>query len=285
MQKSLQYPTPPAGDGLVDEIDWERGAVDRGVARYRASLVKEDAEGHQSLKSLADVEPGMAILDDVIRRSSEVIREKQRLAVGNLVSNAAKLAWAIPVLSLEAEVQTYITTRCLLSGPGGADRDFTGLVMRVAAQCQQQVEFELWRNAEKDAVKEAKAAGVWRPDYWTMLRTWSPQVDERAWKKWRDRSKHFEKAGWDKATRAHYGTMLVNEVVANAGGWFEIGMVRRGVETKRVVRISPIAEQWIQERHAFNEITRPWLVPMLVPPIPWEWREETQDNEEAVTCS
>lgn len=274
------------------EVDWERGAVQRGVERYRDALVSPRKDGTYAPTALAELEPGQRIVEDVLRSCTAAVQARQdeaRVKFSDvLMGKAGRVSlWWTPVLELDPATAVYITARTILTVPsGGAARDYNGLVMRIATHLQAQREFEQWQENEKAAVKEAREAGVWRPNWWRLMQERSPKIDERAWKKWRDKSQHHERMGWSQEMKAQIGSLMLNELVIHGGGWFEVQVVRKmdrgGYKEKRVVNLSAPALAWVQGRHENNELTRPWLVPMLVEPLDWKWTETTNDCPRAV---
>jgi hypothetical protein len=99
-------------------------------------------------------------------------------------------------------------------------------------------------------------------------------VNERAFLKFRKHSGRWEKLGWTRTMRIHIGVRLLALLIESSGGWFEqvyesrrTKLGKRGMEAR--IKLSPVALAWIEARHDFHELQRPWLLPMLAPPLDW----------------
>jgi hypothetical protein len=292
MTNPLQHLDPALlPDDIKAEVRWERESVERGVKRYRDSLMDERESGEVVPVAIAETQPGMAIIKDCMRPLTAAIRGAQADAIEGLgaqVPQGRPQLWWYPILCLSAEKMAFITLKCVLN-PGNNSGNFRqsrsrrALAMEMGKHIQTEREFERWRERENTMAKEQQ-----RPNYWYMLRSFAPQVDERAFRKFAKHSGQYESLEWSRTLRIHIGTRLLALLIENGGGWFEEEYVfkktaagRRPSQEARV-NLTLKAQEWIEARHEFNELQRPWLLPMLVQPLDWAEKEVTHEKARVV---
>jgi DNA-directed RNA polymerase len=274
-------------DDIKAEVLWEQESVDRGVKRYRDSLLDERENGEVVPVGIDETQPGMMILKECLKPLIAAVREAQADAVEGLGgSNGRPQIWWYPILCLSAEKMAFITIKSVLAAPLVTGRIHArtrlSLSIEIGRHIQVEREFEKWKERENKMAKQER-----RPNYWYMLRNFAPQVDERAFKKFAAQSGQYERLDWSRALRIHIGTRLLALAVEHGGGWFEERYVLKKARGQRAgkearIGLTPTAYEWLEARHEFNELQRPWLLPMLVQPLDWAETEVTHAQERVV---
>jgi hypothetical protein len=297
---SLTYGTSPTEllDDLAPiqrEIEWEHGAVERGVRRYREQMMRERKDGSMVLRDLAELEPGQEIMRDVVRKVHEKIAETALIA-RNALANKGRgrdELWWWPMLSLDPDKIALIGARALLcSGHWGSTvatyRALRSAALEIGRHAQVEREFEMWSAAQAKQNREAKKRGEWVPDYWKWMRELAPELTERAFRKWAKKSGRYDRVDWPREMRLHFGLKVAHLIAETCPEWFTIempGRVQQGrYRTEKIVSLTARAREWVAARHQYNEMRRPWFVPMLVEPLDWKrvQHEEKKNGQAAV---
>lgn len=281
-QESTQFPTHPEAL-IAREIEWERGAVERGVRRYREALTRERRDGGLEARALADLEPGQEIIRKVVGPVSKLIEATARQAkeVYKASGKGRQERWLWPILSLDADEQAFIAVRAMLVTQINRLSPLRSVALEIGRNMQLQRDYELWKDDQNRRDREARKAGTWVPNHWKYMMRAGADDMSRAFLKWSAKSPKYDRVEWSREDRLHIGIKLVSLVVEAAPGWFEVGMSTIGngrYRTEKVVMLTEEARAWVTSRHAFNELRRPWYVPMLAPPL--DWVRETEEHDE-----
>lgn len=276
-------------DPIQREVEWEHSAIERGVRRYRESLLRERKDGSLEPRELAELEPGQEIMRDLVGRSVKALEAAATLARDSLANKGRgrEERWWWPILSLDPDKIAVIGARVLLAerhAPGSTGaRPLRSVALAIGRGCQVQREFELWRADVSAKSRASRGTDTFVPDYWKLMRELAPELTERAFRKWSKKSGVYNRLDWPREMRLHLGVKVAHVIAESAPEWVTItapGYVRHGrYRTERVVALTDHARAWIAKRHDYNELRRPWLVPMLVPPRDWTrvQREETSN--------
>ncbi|MDM0006474.1 hypothetical protein QTI51_09455 [Variovorax sp. J22G73] len=282
---------------LAAQRDWEHYQRSRGIWRYRQSLQREVQRGARrgSMvdRALADLEPGQRIADDVILPLTRLIGAEQAKVheryADPLNRNMADDLWTL--LALPAEVLAVTTILSALSRTepaslGSAALDLGNKVMR-------EVELRMWAAAEKKAAADRKLAEAekpaaaakeakrtWEGNLYELMVKRNDKVDERVFAKWSKKAALYAKGGWDHTTRMRVGTTLLGMLI-EVDGWFETELIRDGAKTKLMFQLTDAARGWVAQRHHQNEMSRPFLLPMICEPRDYEYLITTEDSEAA----
>jgi hypothetical protein len=238
-------------DPIMQEIEWEQGATDRGVRRYRETMYRNGKDGGLVARPITELEPGQVIMRDVVHYTVEAIHAAQREAADAIVAKG-KGRWDIwwwPILCLKAEQIAVIAVRTILStdidARGYKAVSARGLSLTIGRHMKTQREFEMWRKAENErerAARKERAEGLrpddeYIPNWWKLMSRMSPEVNERAFRKWSKKSDQYDKLDWTREMRLHVGMKVLGLIVEYGGGWFEMEVMRvnggRGYKTER----------------------------------------------------
>lgn len=259
---------------VEEQMRWEVRNVQRGIEMYRAS--ERRAEEKQGAGFIADTKPGMKMMAAIMPTLVAAIEARQREGVGFLKGRGVTPTWVLPLLSISPEKAAFITLRTVLGHP---EKKVTPLALSIANRCQTEREFEMFAEAERMRVSEGKLTkgeetlGLEKPrNIVALMKEYAGEVNERTFKKWRQKADAWERLGWSQEDREHLGALLVYELVMNAGNWFEIRMVHAEDRqaTQRTLHMTPEAQAFLGHARELAEVNRPWLTPMIAPPKAWE---------------
>ena len=264
------------------QIAWEHDLVDRGIRRYRAALTRVSESGAIVQKSMVDTEPGQIIASSVIVPMVEAIQKRQAFLIGMIENRSGDVPssmgdgdWVL--LTMPAEVIGTVTVLHALSvapaSSGGVN--FTGCSVALGTKIKAEYDFRRWGEAEREAEKKRKAAGVteWVPNLFDLMRSRNKTVDTRVFRKWSKKAPLFNASAWTKTTRVQVGALLLGLLV-ECDGWFKVftGPVVAGRQHK-MFAMTAEGLAFVQERHARNELERPYLLPMLCEPMDYCYQE------------
>jgi len=257
----------------IEEIEWERGAVGRGISRYRQSLYTINEDGSTEMRELADLEPGTAMLRELVTNLAPIVSAAAVEAKAKLADHKSGRweNWWYPILSLEPKAWVVIAAKAVLSQSGQNGqfvRSVRSIALEIGRNGKLEVEFREWKKAQNEKSKESGA-----PNWWKLMQSRSPGIDERAFRKFKAKSKELDRVDWSREMRLAIGVKLLTLMVESGGGWFTFAKRKkvdgRGFTSENVVELTDLAKSWIKGRHRGNELSRPWLVPMIVEPRPW----------------
>ncbi len=273
------------------QVQWERGSVERGVARYRESLYRTKKDGGLELKELAELEPGQDIMREVIVNAEAAISAAQVEAM-NAMRDKTRGRWEMwwwPLCCLEADKIALIGARAMLGvqihelSRGHGSRPLRSVALEIGRAMKLEREFEMWREAENRREREARKAkaegdeDVFAPNWWKLMRQRAPELSERAFRKWAKKSGQYDRLDWGRDVRLSVGTKVIDLIVQHGGGWFTVAMVGNHMSnrytTERRVMLTEDAWKWIKSAHRGHEFNRPWLLPMLKEPLNWTRKE------------
>ena len=247
----------------------EAEGVNRGIRAYREEVAKA---------ALADTQPGLIIIRDAMVPLVRAITEKQEEARG-IITNSGRgrpPPWIWPILALSPEKTALITLRSILTSDrrdtdtGARRRPVAHVALAIANAMRIEIEFDMWREAERQKSKAAKAEGdTTHRDMWEALRRSAKVIDQRAFASWGRKIKLIREQAWPKPLAVHIGTCLIHLAVQHCGGWFAVVNVWERGKSTGVVTLTAEAVAAIEEAHTRAELMMPALLPMVVPPAPW----------------
>lgn len=184
--------------------------------------------------------------------------------------NMADEQWVF--LSLPPEVLAVVTIMSALSRCDPAQ--LQGCALDLGTKVMREVELRMWARAEKAAEAERKESGAdYKHNLHKLMVKRNDRVDERVFAKWSKKAELYARGDWSQATRVRVGMSLLSLLV-ELDGWFEVATVRDGVKTKLMFQLTDVARGWIAQRHTQNEMSRPFLLPMLCEPLDYAYLPE-----------
>ena len=112
-------------------------------------------------------------------------------------------------------------------------------------------------------------AQTWRR---RLVRT-AKNFNQRQWGNWSRRIKSIETLDWRRDVRMHIGAKILELVIENGGGFFEMKYVQVRNKTERQVFLSDACRAMMDDINSQIEISAPTLKPMIIEPRPWSWDE------------
>lgn len=80
---------------------------------------------------------------------------------------------------------------------------------------------------------------------------------------------------WSEITRVQIGSRVIAAILKEMPEIFQLGMERQGRKTYRIIETTVEADDWIADAERVNGLAEPHMLPMIVPPLPWEKRGDT----------
>lgn len=257
--------------------------MQRGVDRYKRSLVHDQGDGRLRVKRLDEIAPGTRIAGDMIGPMVEAVKAKQAEYLAALASPDLKRVpealMAITWLPPETVAACAVLT-ALASSP---DATFMGVSKDCAARMQHEIEYATWKQAEADAARERKAADApFVPDLFKLMVKRNDVVDMRVFRKWSKKAALFTGQDWDQRTKALVGTAVMTLLV-ESNSWYEVTQEHQQGhnKVKLMFRMTELGFSVLSNLHQEGEYQRPFMLPMIAEPLDYEYIEP---KEPAVPC-
>lgn len=260
---------------IEEQIRWEMGSVDDGIARYRASLRKRTDKGLIIDAPLIDTQPGTWIIDRLMPGLSAAIAQRQvetmKLLKGNGRGNSpfhknVSAQWLLCLL--KPEQYAYITLMIALCPVVKAElggQHTPSMARAISHNVKLQIEWEQFKKASRKRKKEG--LDEYDRAYW--LEKQAKDISPARIIRWREKIEEFQTVVWTPTERLQLGAILLDLAVINGMGFFEITTRRHEGKTWQVLNISTEAREEIERSHAHLELSNPHLRPTLIPPKPW----------------
>lgn len=250
-----------------DQRRFEMQGVNDGIGKFRKML----DEGN-----IADTGAGRKIFKETMNLIVPAIREAQELAIEGIANSGpgVRPVWWWYISFVSAEKLAYIALRSVLGirmTKSGMGRPARAICLSIGLAVRQQVEFEKWLRDSKD---EAKNTGG--PDVAARLVRKAKNFNQRQWGNWTRRIKSIETLDWRRDVRMHIGAKILELVIENGGGFFELRYVQIRNKTERQVFLSDACRAMLDDINSQLEIAAPVLKPMLTEPLEWHWNDTLQ---------
>lgn len=245
---------------IARQAAWEVAAVDRAVKRYQETALVRDP---------SELPPGRRVLAETVGPVSAQIEARLDEA-----AQAGRQAspWHAPALGFAAEVLAFVSaSTALRAGPVGQSRlgiTVPGFSRRVAGVLRDQADHDRWVAEQKSETEDEagrRALARWRRLY--------PDGSRRAWLAFSRRIDLARSKAWPESAAMALGGMLANSLAEAAPRWFEVGQAGEGPAHMRplCVLLTDHAVERMADVEARAEVSRPLLLPMLIPPSPWRY--------------
>lgn len=233
---------------------WELDGVERGVQKVRQDLDSQ---------RVADSQLGSALAQRAVPALMARIKRAQKEAEAGVSSGARgrPSPWWMMVLMFKADTLAVITIKKAMSF---MPRDFTfnpaltGLASDINAALRDQLDYEMWRAESKEARKDVDR---FFENY---------DLNARNLKRLREKMKRTREEGWPRDTGIQFGTLLLNWLAEAVPEWFKIEQARlRGGRWEYQFQFTEEAKEALFKISEQSELSRPSLLPMIVPPAEW----------------
>jgi len=266
----------PSPADIERQIEWESHCVRKGVERYHSTLsktsIQKDGSVKQKQRELGETQVGLKVITDVLQHCTTAIEEARQEAIEGLSNpdrRSRPVAWWWYIAWLSAEQLAFLTIRTILTSPALPDTEGRALLptaLGVGRAIRDEIDFRRWQDNSK---RKAEETGT--PDLAKILISRAKgTATNRTIRRWIKKTSDIETLDWPKEVRLQVGTKLIETVVDNSGGWFEIRLEFVRGKTERRVYLTDKARAAVDNMHGFYELNRPYLLPTIIPPKPWE---------------
>lgn len=242
--------TPDLHD-IERQKHWELDGVEQGVRKVRDDLNNQ---------RVADSELGSVLQQKAVPLLIQKIKAAQKEAAAGLTSGerGRPAPWWFMVLLFKPETLAVITVKkCMSFLP----RDFTfnpaltGLASDINASLRDQLDYEEWRGADKETVDR-------------FFKNYD--MNARNLKRLREKMDRKREDRWDRDTGIQFGVLLLNLLSEAVPEWFQIADARlRGGRFEKQFVFTEEAKEAMFRIGQQCELSRPSLLPMIVPPSDW----------------
>ena len=244
----------------------ERDSIQRGIDRYVNNLEREDARGRAMDSPVVD-----KILRKVIRK---IIPDMVALQERGLQHNREVVAkggqeytWGWRVNLVCAEALAYIVVKTIVGTRHGA-----ASLQHHATRIGHTVQCEYWWS-EARRLERARTKDTGEFNRIDLLKRTVREIKPKTIRKWMRKLDDLGIQAWSAQDRAQVGAVLLDAVLPHMGDIFEVRVVRtkkgtaHRMESKVVIKDEFL--ELLQEQHMASAMCRPWLLPMVTPPIEW----------------
>ena len=279
--------------------EWEAYGIQRGVDAYHSKLREDEKKFKERGRSqfvYSDV--GAKIVLHCMRPLVEGFKQAQNEAEIGHSKKGAYSKWWTPILCLHPEELAAITIRTVLAGMQPPMRKTTQCAIKIAENIRFERDLHLWKDQQFKNERELGTKNLFK----AMTRK-VKKLDARSVRKFMRFEADTDRESWSKETKVHLGNKCLELLVRWAGewsvspdfratkdkkhpvfpddyhkteDWFATELIQAGysrIRTTKFIKLTPEAEKVIEDNHARCEFNKPYLVPMLCPPIKWRWRK------------
>ncbi|VBI24278.1 hypothetical protein [Burkholderia pseudomallei] len=263
-----EKPVPVGAHDVAAQRAWEHFQVQRGIERYRRTLIREKEDGTTASRDLGEVQHGQRIASDIIRPMVEAVKKAQADYAAKLEDPKTKrIADAQAVFgALDAETIAACAVLTALTNP--VDAGWTAVRVACAARLRHELEYQAWARAEKEAEKHRKEHALDGVNMFKlMLRRNNGEIDKRVFDKWSKKTDTLVKLDWSHEQKIHIGDSVM-WLLVESNGWFEVKEQRdEGAKfPKLVFGMTETALALTESLQETCELQRPFLAPMICEP-------------------
>ena len=254
----LAQPRHRSAHEIEVEVRWEVEAVERGAERYRRAAVS---------KSPGELPGGAALLRAVMGSLTPTIRDAQAealAALGGKGGSAEGREVSAILVSVGAEQLALMALLTALTVPDTEGRPLTALALALSRDIRRQIEFDRWEDQQEGAAPDARCDAYLR----RLDAQDSPKL-RALWERWRKRVLIDPLSPWPRHVAIATGTaplMLLTHVAP------ERFALKPGTQSSpHMLCLTERAVDEIRAREVRAEVSRPLLMPMIVPPNDWRY--------------
>lgn len=253
----------PSADDLYREAQWEMKGIRQAAQLYR--------EASASL-SPSELPSGQWLLREIVPGLAQAIRKEQEtglVALGRTLKQGYETgAWALPLQLLTADELALITTIVGFDAVrGGQIANVLGLAKQIAHRVQDELGWRVWTIEQKQSVKHGGE------DLLGRLQRRYPMVTRKVWSKWQTKIGLLRAAKWSETQEVSFGSTLLGILCQSSPEHFSTVSLRDGNSTVKRLRLSDETAERLSDIETRREVLRPRLMPMVIPPIPWEYAQ------------
>jgi hypothetical protein len=251
MERSQKWHTPGIAE-IEEEIRWELQGVERGAQRVRETMQEQ---------KVGDSEVGLKLMRKVAPKLVEAIKAAKKEAIKGIAAGGRgrPQAWWWVITLFKPEQLAVLLLKCIFSEK---PREFTfnipvvNVASKVSRYARVQLDFETWKKEEDDEFQE-------------FLRS-TKTIDERSFRKFSERIKRQRLEKWDPKVGIQFGTKLIELLTEAAPEWFRIETNRlKGGRLETQIVLTEGAKETLADLTERSELSRPMLLPMIIPPADW----------------
>jgi DNA-directed RNA polymerase len=241
---------PPSASDIEAQKHWELDGIERGVRRVRAEI-----EGQRVGDSIL----GSTLVQHIVPALIDQITAAQKEAELGLIQGAGRPSpWWYLLLMLPADTLAVITIKRVLSA---TPRDFTfnrpltGLASDINRTVLDQLDYEDWRQEDKDTVDR------FFNNY---------ELTPRNLKRLRERLSRKREQRWEQDVGIQFGVVLLTLLCQAKPEWFSIEQARlRGGRWEYQLVITDEGRDVLFTLSEQCELSQPMLLPMICQPADW----------------
>jgi hypothetical protein len=264
-------PVPVGATDTTAQRHWEHWQVQRGIERYRKTLVRETKTGGVVQRGLDEVQHGQRIASELIGPMVAAVKAAQQAFADRLNDAQGREMSRLPdsttiLTMLPADTIAACAVLTALANP--VDAGWTSVRILCAARIRHELEYQAWQQAEKAAEKLRKQTGEDGVNLFKlMLHRNNGEVDKRVFDKWSKKSQTLQKLDWDQRTKVHVGGEVMSMLI-ESNGWFEITEEREEGQkfARQYFGMTETARALTMSLQNSCELHRPFLAPMICEP-------------------
>jgi DNA-directed RNA polymerase len=259
---------------IIDrQIEREKQAVTRGVARFFEALEKDRAKDREF-----DGPVGQRLVRRVMQTYVPAVRDLQKEARKHIVQGATtgrRLGgWEMPLQTLSPEALAYIGVRtAITSFKKRRTRHRMGRHVGITVNLEAR-----WAEA-RDGEKTRLKGDDPDPKFNRIegLKRTVKQINPKSLRLWLKRLDDLETTIWPDETHVKLGAQLITLLVETCPETFEFRIVHNSkagqIRSLVTLQLTEEADLKLDEANcAFSE-EHPWYEPMIVPPLDWRLHE------------
>lgn len=245
---------------LTRQARWEVEGYRRAEEAYKEAA---------AAKSISELPSGQRLLREIIPPLDAAILRLQAEAEGAIGTVGSTPGWAYPVLALPSDAQAFITVVSMLAAiratEDGPENSIVGVASEISAGARTEIAYRAW---------VAEQEGKDGPDRLLLarFRRTYPDPKPASWRRWARKVRATVQERWSAETQLQYGCALMRQAFDVAPRYLKMEHVGQfGGRSLAIVALTEEAVAVMADTDQRRALSRPRLMPMLIPPRPWAY--------------
>lgn len=273
-------PVPVGANDYSAQREWEHYQVQRGIERYRRTLIAQKQDGTTIDRNLGEVHHGQRIASELIGPMVEAVQAKKAEYLGKLEDPKSKRINDASGIFGCLDEETIAACAVLTALANPVEAGWTSVRRACAARLRHEIEYQQWARREREAEKARKETGEDGINMFKlMLKRNNGDVDKRVFDKWSKKTTTLVKEEWTHEQTIHIGSAVMSLFV-EANGWFEVKEQRDEGQKfpKLVFGMTQTALALTASLKQSCELQRPFLAPMICEPQDYAYQPEPESK-------
>lgn len=237
---------------MVAQRELENEAIGRGTERYYAALEKS---GEQNMPA------GMLLIKRTVLPLAEAIKKWVEEARAGLALSKSSVSSFLQQFQMDdyQGCAWLVASSVIAMADSKHENTMQATAIELASRLEDMLNFDALRKADPRIYK------ILQQKISLQLKADRRHVVLHVYQK----KAQVAEIRWGKQEKVRLGTVMLN-LMEGLGIIQCVKLIKSGTNTPVVVQLTPEIESWLYDKNAKCALLSPRLMPMVVPPVPWD---------------